>query len=95
MHSDLQWHAGEQEKPAANLQKIHADTIRKEVEALKDIPSANKENGQQGEPSVGDIQIVEEEPILGPVLLEDGEAEDDPYNLPITHEVALEGAPCL
>lgn len=89
-------HAGEQEKPAENLQQIHADTIRKEVDALNSVSAISETNGKESEPAVVEAEIVEEEPLMGPIL---PEAEDDPYNLPITHEVTLEGAhdflPCL
>lgn len=50
------------------------------------------ENGKKAEPAATEVETVIEEPLLGPVLPE-AETEDDPYNLPITHEVTLEGAP--
>ena len=82
--------AGEQEKAAQNLQKIHADTIRKEVVALKDVPAISSGNGKQIKPAITEEETILEEPLLGPVLPE-AETEDDPFNLPITHEVTLEG----
>lgn len=84
---------GEQEKPSENLEKIHAETIRKEVEALESISEADT-NGDKAvsfEAKANEAEDIDEQgPILGPTLAET-EAEDDPYNLPVTHEVTLEG----
>ena len=60
------------------------------MEALKGISDLSSGNGKIIEPAITEVETVAEEPLLGPVLPE-AETEDDPYNLPITHEVTLEG----
>lgn len=98
---------GEQEKPAVNLEKIHEATVRQTknaVDTTKDAQkfltqSQNEIEGENGRESGGDVgpprmlmESIEEEPIVGPVLgNEELEIDSDPYNLPITHEVTLEG----
>lgn len=81
--------AGEQEKRAVNLEKVHAAAARL-APPIALIP----DNG-----SSQAAEAAETEPIIGPVLPADNtEAdEEDPYNLPVTHEVTVEGAcqrPC-
>ena len=84
-------YAGEQERPTENLEKIHADAIRKEVEALKADPAGLPMKGAEAAMRLESHMADDEGPVIGPVLPDIEEAEDDPYNLPITHEVALEG----
>ena len=75
------------------MEKVHAETIRKDVKALEvlreDVPEIE---GLGAEAFVGPTPPGDTEDILlGPVLPD--AVEEDPYNLPITHEVALEGNP--
>lgn len=68
------------------------------MEALKEMAGAEtngREAGVDAPASLERAETVEEEPVVGPVLPQAEEAEDDPYNLPISHEVTLEGTSFL
>ena len=89
--------AGEQEKPAENLEEVHAATARSGSQAAA-ARNGHLEVGGAAEAAVGPALPVEEEPepLVGPVLpSEKAEVEDDPYNLPVSHLVALEGMASL
>ncbi len=82
---------GEQEKAVENLEKVHAETLRGSKGVDGNPPPGG---GPESEEVVGPLPPTEEsvdaQTLVGPILPDAG-AEDDPYNLPITHEVTLEG----
>ena len=85
--------AGEQEKPAENLEEVHAATVRSSSQAAA-ARNGHLEVGGASEAAAGPTLPVEEEvePLVGPVLpSEEADVEEDPYNLPVSHLVALEG----
>ena len=85
--------AGEQEKPAENMEEVHAATARSGSQAAA-ARNGHLEVSGASEAAVGPALPVEEEaePLVGPVLpSEEADVEDDPYNLPVSHLVALEG----
>ena len=90
-------HAGEQERKAENLEKVHAETLRGGSRRIDAEPPPGSE--RDAEDVVGPMPLAVEDaaetlalPLAGPIPPEAGDVEDDPYNLPITHEVTLEGA---
>lgn len=81
--------AGEQEKQALNLEKIHAAAVRQE-------PPSSSTGREPKSNGAAELVISGEvgEPMVGPVLPRDGgeDEAEDPYNLPVSHEVVVEGA---
>ena len=78
-----------------NLEKVHAETLRggsRRVDA-EPPPGSGQDVGEVVGPTPPAAEEAAEPlPLVGPIAPEAGDGEDDSYNLPITHEVTLEGA---
>jgi hypothetical protein len=80
---------------ADNLEKVHAETLRGGPRGIvgDPPPDVGLETGEVMGPMPPAGEGSEEPlPLVGPIAPDANDLEDDPYNLPITHEVTLEGA---
>lgn len=75
---------------------MHAETLRRVPRSAEgdSPPGGGQDAGEVVGPMPPAADDSEEAlPMVGPIAAEAGDVGDDPYNLPITHEVTLEGAP--
>lgn len=86
--------AGQQESKVESLESIHAARLRSGSEAGTSAPqlgqsaaapAANTQSASDSEP--------DDQGAFGNGGLGEADVETDPYSLPVSHEVALEGVP--
>ena len=92
----MKWLAGQQESKVESLESIHAARLRSGSEAGTSAPQLQQPAVPPQASSAAitaDDDEEEDEADIGPVNGTAGEedVELDPYMLPVSHEVALEG----
>lgn len=83
--------AGQQESKVESLESIHAARLRSGSEAGTSAPHMGQSAAPVAKSQSGSDSEADNEPAFANGGLGEPDAETDPYNLPVSHEVALEG----